>query len=196
MNPATPDSDDRALVARAQQGDADAFETLVRKYYQRLYRVLAVQLGNEEDARDVLQETFLRAFRHLKAFRGDCSFYSWLYRIARNAAVDTIRRRRQAGRTRSLEALREATGAEATDGNPDVLPSHGIDTAERQRLVRDAIARLPDEFRTVLVLRELDGMSYEEIAEAIGHPVGTVRSRLHRARAHLKQLLERMLSSS
>ncbi|RMG36735.1 MAG: sigma-70 family RNA polymerase sigma factor [Planctomycetota bacterium] len=196
MNSSTPENDDRALVAQAQQGDAAAFETLVRRYYQRLYRILAVQLGNEEDARDVVQETFLRAFRHLGTFRGDCSFYSWLYRIAQNAAVDSVRRRRRRRRTRSLEDLRETAGIETSDGNPTAQPSHGLDTEERQRMVREAIAQLPEEFRTVLVLRELDGLNYEQIAEAIGHPVGTVRSRLHRARAQLKELLQRMLSSS
>jgi len=183
----TPDTE---LIDRFLKGDTNAFGELVVRHQDRLFNTLVSMLRSHEEARDVAQEAFLHAFEKLSAFRGDSAFYSWLFRIAMNAAIS--RKRRASRILTSLDTLRETFGTETVDVNPTAEPSHQLDTAERRQLVRDAMNSLPDEFRTVLVLKEIEGLRYEDIAELVGCPIGTVRSRIHRARTELRARLQRV----
>ena len=183
---------DQELIGQFLNGDTDAFGELIVRYQDRLFNALTKMLGSSEDALDVAQEAFIHAFEKLSTFRGDAAFYSWLFRIAMNAAISRKRRERRKS-SASLDAIREQSGSEATDARPDTAPSHASDVAERQRIVQDALLKLSDEFRTVLVLKEIDGMKYEQIAEVVDVPVGTVRSRIHRARCEMRDILRRSL---
>ena len=181
-------NDDQQLIAESLSGRTDAFGQLVLRYQNRLYNTLVHVLGSADEAQDVAQDAFVHAFQKLKTFRGESKFYSWLFRIAMNAAVS---RKRKAKRlTVSIEAAREAAGLEPTDTHPATGPSHSIEQSERQALVREGLSQLSEEFRTVLVLKEMEGLKYDEIAELVDCPVGTVRSRIHRARVELRQKLE------
>jgi len=182
--------EDRLLIQRCLQGHVEAFGELVRRYQDRLYNAIFRFLGNADDARDVVQEAFLSAFRGLKKFRGGSQFFTWLYRIAVNHALDWKRR----GKT--LRALSEAGTATRHNepADPSVLasPDWHLQRLEEDERVQQALARLPNEYRLVLILRDVDELSYEEIAEVLDIPIGTVRSRLHRARLELRRLLEEM----
>lgn len=186
-------SDDRALIDRCLAGETDAYGRLVHRYQDRLYGTLVHLLGSTQDAYDVAQDTFLLAWQNLATFRGDSAFYSWLFRIAHNAAVSFRRRNRRP--VRSLDPNSEQPGDDPVDPRLTLDPASGMVTDERRRIVQDALAELPEEYRTVLVLKELDGLRYEEIASLIGCPVGTVRSRIHRARTELRDKLTRALKS-
>jgi len=175
-------SDDSRLIEQALAGQADAFGELVRKYQDRLFRTMVHLMGHREDARDVVQEAFVQAFVKLESFRGGSAFYTWLYRIAFNLAASHGRRRRPSG---SIDEARERRGIEPSDPNPG--PEAHLQQQQHCQQVRCAIARLDEEFRAVIVLRELEGCAYETIAEMLDIPIGTVRSRLHRGRLQLKQ---------
>jgi len=183
--------DDQHLIRECLAGDTDAYGQLVVRYQDRLYNTLVKVLGSADDARDIAQDAFVNAFQKLNTFRGRSAFYSWLFRIAMNAAVSQKRKTRRV--TSSVDATREQTGLEPTDTNPTTSPSHALELSERQTQVRNALAELSEEYRTVLVLKEIEGLKYEEIAEIISRPVGTVRSRIHRARVELRQKLELVL---
>jgi RNA polymerase sigma-70 factor (ECF subfamily) len=182
---------DQELIRRCLSGQPDAFGLLVERYQHRLFHSLVHVLGSTADAQDVAQDAFVHALEKLKTFRGQSAFYSWLFRIALNAAVSARRKTRRM--STSVEATREATGNEPADQRLSAEPSHALDLSDRQRLVRQALGELPEEFRTVLVLKEMDGMAYEEIAAICACPVGTVRSRLHRARLELRGKLSVLL---
>jgi RNA polymerase sigma-70 factor (ECF subfamily) len=184
---------DQQLIERSLAGQTDAFGVLVTRYEQRLFATLAHMLGSSHEARDVAQEAFVTAFQKLKTFRQESAFYSWLFRIAYNTAVSRCRRRRET--PGSVEQLRESTGEEPTDDRVDSDPAHRLHTAERQTLVQTALDELAEDYRTALVLREIEELSYEEIAHIVGCPVGTVRSRIHRARMELREKLARALAS-
>jgi RNA polymerase sigma-70 factor (ECF subfamily) len=186
-------ADDQALIDRCLAGETDAFGGLVVRYQDRLYGTLVHLLGSTQDALDVAQETFVLAFQNLSSFRGDAAFYSWLFRIAYNAAVSFRRRQRIPGRR--IETNGDSPGSELADQRPAADPSAGVLSDERRRLVQDALAELPEDYRTVLVLKELEGLPYEEIAAVVGCPIGTVRSRIHRARQELREKLLRALQS-
>src|SRR5690349_5495443 len=147
-------------------------------------------LGSREDARDVAQDAFINAFEKLSTFRGSCAFYSWLFRIALNSSVNRFRKQRA---VQSIDAARESTGNEPCDQHPEARPAYSLERAERQNLVRSALAELPAEYRTVLVLKEMDGLKYEEIATILECPIGTVRSRIHRARSEMRVRLRLLL---
>ena len=166
-------------------GDAEAFGNLVRKYQDRLFNSMVHQLRNESVAEDVVQEAFLAAFNRLETFQGKSSFYTWLYRIAFNAAITIERRRRP---NVSLDAQFEQHSLDV----PDTMerPSDNVSRSENVKYFYLALDRLTNEHRAILVLREIDDLSYEEIAETLEMPIGTVRSRLHRARMQLKSELE------
>ena len=183
-----PDSE---LITECLQGRTDSFGQLVTRYQERLFGTLVTMLGSVEDARDVAQEAFVQAYQKLDSFRGQSAFYSWLFRIALNSSVDHHRRQRRP--TVSIDAAREQTGAEPTDLHPDTSPSFSIERTERQKLVQLALSKLSPEYRQVLVLKEMEDMKYEEIAAAVKIPVGTVRSRIHRGRAELKDILEQLI---
>jgi RNA polymerase sigma-70 factor, ECF subfamily len=181
-------NDDAQLIDQTLAGHSAAFGQLVLKYQDRLYNTIVHAIGNAEDAKDVVQEAFVQAFLKLDTFQRASAFYTWLYRIAFNVAAGQRRRKRA---TVSLEAAHLANGHEMADGGED--PTEGLQREERRRQVRQAIAELSEEHRMVLVLREIDGCCYETIAEILDLPVGTVRSRLHRARLQLRGELKEVL---
>ncbi len=184
---------DQQLIDQCLAGQSEAFGHLVTRYEGRLYGTLVHTVGSVHEARDVAQEAFVLAFQKLNTFRQESSFYSWLFRIAYNTAVS--RHRRLRGETASVDAIRETTGTEPTDHRPESDPAHQLHTTERQALVHTALSELAEEFRTVIILREMEGLSYEEIAQIVEVPVGTVRSRIHRARTELREKLSRALAN-
>ena len=183
--------DEKQLIRECLAGRTEAFGELVVRYQDRLYNALVGILGSPDDARDVSQDAFVHAFQRLKTFRGQSAFYSWLFRIALNAAASQRRRTRR--KPASIDAARELTGGDPADPHPDAAPSHAMEADERRIAVQNALARLPEEFRIPLVLKEMDGLKYHEIAVIVGCPVGTVRSRIHRARSELRQRLDHLL---
>ncbi len=177
--------DDLSLVAASRVGDAEAFGILVRRYQDRLYPTLMRLTGCAEDAHDLLQDAFLRAYEKLDRFHGESSFYTWVYRIAVNLTLSDRRRRRLPGESR-------LGGSELHDPSDDpnlTDPSRPLEQAERDALVQQALLALQPDHRAVVIMKDLDGFRYEEIAETLGIPVGTVRSRLHRARCELRERL-------
>jgi RNA polymerase sigma-70 factor (ECF subfamily) len=170
-------------------GEPAAFGELVLRYQDRLYNSLVRVLGSAEDARDAVQEAFVQAFVKLESFRGASAFYTWLYRIAFNQAMSHARRKRP---TRSLDEARAGRGQEPVDVQP--APDARLDASERAKQVHRALAELSAEYRQVIVLREMDGCKYEEIAELLELPVGTVRSRLFRARLELRDRLASVMN--
>jgi RNA polymerase sigma-70 factor (ECF subfamily) len=177
-------SDDAPLIAATLAGDSAAFGQLVGLYQDRLYNSLLRVVGSAEDATDIVQDAFVQAYVKLDTFRGSSAFYTWLYRIAFNLAMSHARRGKK---TTSLDSLKEAWGSEPMDGQ--AAPHAGIEQREQVEMVHAALAQLSTEYRTILVLREIDGCRYEEIAEILNLPVGTVRSRLFRARVALRDQL-------
>lgn len=181
-------SDDAQLIRETLAGNPAAFGQLVQKYQDRLYNTFVHLLGSREDARDIVQDALVRAFVKLDTFHHSSTFYTWLYRIAFNEAVSQSRRKRP---TASIEQLRDRGGDEPTDDQAG--PADRLEQQERCRQVRQAIEALGEEFRAVLVLREIEGCCYQTISEILGLPVGTVRSRLHRARLQLREELREVL---
>jgi len=177
------------LVAAVVAGDTDAYGTLVERYQDRLYHALWGILGSPEDARDVVQEALVQAYLKLNSFRAESRFYTWLYRIAMNLALSYRRRKRS---TMSLDQVRERTGSEPADRQ--VGPEGLALRQEQIERLWAALDRLPHQAREILVLRELEGCRYETIGEILELPVGTVRSRLFRARLQLREQLQGMLS--
>lgn len=172
----TLEVDDRILVQASQDGDLDAFEALVRRHHAAVYRVALRMLGSETDAQDAVQETFVRAWRGLGRFRGDSVLSTWLYRIVTRRCLDMIASRRPSTELQETER----------DAGVDVPAS--VEHRERLWAVTRAIARLPVEQRTALVLREFEGLSYEQVAEVLNTSVPAIKGRIHRARlALLKQ---------
>jgi RNA polymerase sigma-70 factor, ECF subfamily len=182
-------NDDSQLIDLTLAGRPAAFGELVRKYQDRLYNAIVHVVGNAEDARDIVQDAFLQAFVKLEGFHRTSAFYTWLYRIAFNVAASQRRRKRVGP---SVDQAREVSGEEPIDGEKS--PSQQLEEEERRRQVQTAIGQLSEEHRAVLVLREMEGCCYETIAEVLDLPVGTVRSRLHRARLQLRDHLKTVLA--
>jgi RNA polymerase sigma-70 factor (ECF subfamily) len=180
--------DDFQLIDDALAGRPSAFGDLVLRYQDRLYNTLVHVTGSVEDARDLVQEAFVQALVKLNSFQRNSAFYTWLYRIALNLAISRRRRRKP---TVSVDEIRHVSGEEPV--GRDDAPADRIEREERAGQVQAALARLTEEHRSVLVLREIDGYCYEEIAEMLDVPVGTVRSRLHRARLMLRDELKDVL---
>jgi RNA polymerase sigma-70 factor (ECF subfamily) len=183
---------DRELVARVQRGDKQAFGLLVEKYQRKLARLLQRMIRDPAEVEDVTQEAFIRAYRALPAFRGDSAFYTWLYRIGVNTAKNHLQvmGRRAPG---ALDAA-EAEGTEEGEALRDMnTPENVLLSKEIAATVNAAIAELPEELRNAIQLRELDGMSYEGIAEMMNCPIGTVRSRIFRAREAISERLRPLL---
>jgi RNA polymerase sigma-70 factor (ECF subfamily) len=181
--------DELQLIDRCLAGDTAAFGELVCKYQDRLFNTMVHVCGSVEEARDVVQDAFVQAFVKLDTFQRASAFYTWLYRIAFNAAVSRRRKKRP---TISVEAVREASGLEPPDTGEG--PESRLERQERVALVQAGLAELSDEHREVLVLKEIDGYRYEEIAEMLDLPIGTVRSRLFRARMQLRDRLKEVLA--
>ena len=174
------------MIRKAQQGDADAFTALCAPLEGMVYRHCLQMLGNPADAQDSAQEAMLRAYRSISQFRGNSSVATWLYRIAHNVCLDWLKSPRNRTDTLSLDSLRQ-TGFDPPDGGPTPEGAY-LSGSERTRLA-DAVARLPDETRALLSLRYGDGMSYEALAGALGISLGTVKSKLNRAKEKLRTLL-------
>lgn len=182
-------SDDAQLIAETLAGQTAAFGKLVEKYQDRLFNTVVHLAGNVEDARDIVQEAFVQAFVKLDSFRGASAFYTWLYRIAFNMSAGHRRKQRPVG---SIDRKDEQSGLDPVDNGNG--PVEQLEQQERCRQVREALRRLSDEHRKILVLREIDGCDYETIAIILELPVGTVRSRLHRARLQLREELKEVFS--
>jgi RNA polymerase sigma-70 factor, ECF subfamily len=178
--------DDLKLIADCLKGQTAAFGELVSRHQDRLYNTVFRLLDNPEDARDVVQEAFLHAYQSLHSFKGDARFFTWLYRIAVNTAISFKRKRKLVLR---LQPTGDGGGIDPLDPNETNRPSHAIEMAELEKRVHEALARLSAEHRSVLVLKDMDGMKYEEMAEILQVPVGTIRSRLHRARLEMREIL-------
>lgn len=175
---------DARLVEAALAGDADAFGDLVTRYQHRLYNALVRIGGSPEDAADAAQDAFIQAYKKLESFRGESKFYTWLCRIAMNMAFSRRRRRRP---TASLDEAKDRAGEEPADNH--ATPMDGAVRNEEIQQVQTALANLGDQHSKILVLREIEGCSYETIADILKLPVGTVRSRLFRARMQLREKL-------
>jgi RNA polymerase sigma-70 factor (ECF subfamily) len=178
--------DDLALIAACRSGQTQAFGTLVRRYQDRLYPTAFRLTGGAEDALDLVQDTFLRAFEKLGSFRGDSSFYTWIYQVMLRLAL-TERRKKKLIRLRQKE---DEDPREPTDDSVDRDPSFRLERQERSQAIQDALDALMPDHRAVVVMKEFDGLRYEEIAAILEIPVGTVRSRLHRARLDLRERLK------
>ena len=170
---------DQLLVRRAQKGDVDAFESLYSQHLKRVYNIAWRMMGNPSDAEDVAQEVMLKAWRALPAFKLDSALGTWLYRITMNACADELRRRK--AQTVSVEQM-QADGQElASDGFEEGSVTQGS--------IAGAVSRLSEEYRAALILRDIQGYSYEEIADILRCPIGTVRSRINRAREQMRNML-------
>lgn len=185
---------DEHLAAQAAAGEASAFEELVTRYQDRVYRLASRLTGNDEDAFDVVQDTFFQVFRHLASFRGEARFGTWLYRIATNAALSHVRSRRRHPMDPLDAFLPQFDAAGTHRQTPDeLLVAARVDELlDRQRLAaraHEAIARLPEPYRVPFVLRDLEELSTTEVAEILGIESATVRQRVHRARLMLRGFL-------
>jgi RNA polymerase sigma-70 factor (ECF subfamily) len=192
--PTGTDTGDLSLVRRVQKGDKAAFDALVLKYQHKVLKLVQRYVRDPSEAEDVVQDAFIKAYRALPAFRGDSAFYTWLYRIAINTAKNALVSAGRRPMSFDLDA-QDATGAEFQARLKDTdTPERLLLTEEIRSTVNKAIDGLPDDLRTAIVLRELEGLSYEEIAHTMDCPVGTVRSRIFRAREaidrHLKGVFE------
>ncbi len=180
-------SSDEELVTRSIGGDADSFNQLVLRWERPIYALAYRQLGREEDARDVCQETFLRAFRAIGGFRGQAKFSSWLYRIALNLCRDWMRRQRRTPVVQMPEdtdAIEIAMAREPVESAEDVVGRHDL-----TRLVEKAMAKLPEEQRTAIIMKEYHGLTFQEIADLVGCPLSTVKTRLYQGLAVLRREL-------
>lgn len=175
---------DEQIVKRALAGDADAFGEIVRRWERKIFALSFGMLGSAEDARDATQETFLAAFRNLRGFRGDAKVSSWLHRIAVNQCITRQRRSRVRPET-GIEDELEATGESFLSTAPQASPAHATEKKERRLAVRKAVASLPQELREVVLMKEFEELTFQEIADALQIPLSTVKSRLYTA---LKQL--------
>lgn len=176
--------DERELIAAAKRGSERAFEQLVRANEKKVYTLCLRMCGSPDDAEEAAQEAFLAAWKGLASFRGDSAFSTWLHRLAANACIDLMRRSRRA---RSELSLDDELAAEPVDERAS--PQRELERREQREAVQRGLAALPDEHRTVLVLREIEQLSYTEIAEVTGLELGTVKSRISRARAQLRNYL-------
>jgi RNA polymerase sigma-70 factor (ECF subfamily) len=184
---------DAFLVEATLSGNRNAFGELVERYQDRLFNTLVRVLGSRDDASEVLQDAFVQAYTKLGSFRGSAQFYTWIYRVALNMACSFRRRNTRRRDEQSVEQIRELSGTEPVDKS--LQPEQMLVRSEQAELVQAALSEISDEHRQILVLREMEDCSYETIAEILDLPVGTVRSRLFRARLQLKERLESMFVS-
>ena len=191
-----PDASDLSLVRRVQRGERGAYDLLVLKYQHKVVKLVMRYLGDAADAEDVAQEAFIKAYRALPQFRGDSAFYTWLYRIAINTAKNALAARNRNPVTYDLDMQGNDEAAEMIGKLKDPETPEGLAlTEEIRNIVNAEIGELPEDLRTAIVLRELEGMSYEEIASAMDCPVGTVRSRIFRAREAIDRRLREVFDA-
>ncbi len=195
--PRSTDSVDVELVARAQKGDVGAFRELVERYQHRVLTLAESVIGNPHDAQEIVQEALLKAFRKLSSFKGESSFYTWLYRIVFNLAIDERRKRYRTaetlvGDTRTLDsgATGGGGGAPGQGNSSGVDPHIEFERSELRQQIKAGMASLSPDHRAVILLREVEGLSYDEISKVVGCSKGTVMSRLHHARKRLQRFLK------
>jgi len=187
---------DSQLVARAQQGDKQAFSLLVEKYQRKLTRLLSRFIRDQAEVEDVTQEAFIKAYRALPAFRGDSAFYTWLYRIGINTAKNYLMAMGRRAPTSTEVEAEDAEGFEEGEQLRDInTPESVLLSNEIAETVTSTIEQLPDELRRAIQMREIEGMSYEDIAQAMDCPIGTVRSRIFRAREAVAEKLRPLLDT-
>ncbi len=179
-------TEDQNDIEKVLKGDSSAYSALVERHQRRLLGLLVHACGSREQAEDLAQETFVRAYQKLRLFEGRSSFYTWLCRVAMNLLASERRRKRleSHGQREGFDVVIQSSGSDST-------AEHQVERDELRQCVQSAIAMLDVERRAVLLLRDFDGMDYEQIAETLQIPIGTVRSRLHRARLELKAILEK-----
>lgn len=177
---------DDILVQKCKKGDLDAFDELVKRYENKVFTIAYRFVGNYADANDLAQETFIRVYQALPLFRGDSSFATWLYRIAANVCRDELRRQHRQKKV-SLDEMISQPGGGASLTDNALSPEESLEKNELQQLVQQCLNTLSDEHRLILVMREIQGLSYDEIAVTLDCSLGTVKSRLNRARQALKQ---------
>lgn len=188
--PAAAGRPDTILVREARGGDARAYGELVSRYQDRVYTLIYGLIQSHEDALDLTQDVFLRAYSSLGQFREEAVFYTWLYRIALNACIDFNRRRKRFAEPFSLEDdLLSKIGFEPPDPHPSSQPERALENKELGRLLRQAIARLPEPLRIAVVLHDIEGLQQKEIASLLNCPLGTVKSRIQRGRCELRTKL-------
>lgn len=187
------DMTDREIVDRVIQGDVQAFSVLVDRYEDRIYSAVRNYVSNPDDAVDIAQDAFVKAYSKLRSFDSSSAFYTWLYRIAVNTAIDYLRKRK----IRPTDSLEDEKfteiGFEPASKDLSADPERVATAAEQRAILRSAIGGLSHKLRSVLVLHDVEGMSQEEVAEILKIPVGTVKSRVSRARADLRKLLRKQL---
>ena len=185
---------DQLLVERVQQGDKKAFDILVAKYQHKIVKLISRYIRDQSEVLDVAQDAFIKAYRALPKFRGESAFYTWLYRIAINTAKNYLvaQGRRLPDTDLEIEVAEQYEGA--SELRDYATPEHLLLKDEIERTVFEVIEQLPEDLRTAITLRELEGLSYEEIAEAMGCPIGTVRSRIFRAREAIHNKLKPLLT--
>ena len=176
-------SDDLSLVRRAQRGDTEAFSELVRRHQRVVYNLAWRFMRSPESAEDMAQEAFLKAFRLLKGFRGDCGFSSWLYRVTCSVCLTELNKRKK----RKEVALRPGHERQAVEPPPDI--------SDMPELIRRCVNKLPERYAAIVTMYYLEEVSYEEIAEAMAIPMGTLKTWMHRARKELKHIVEKELRS-
>ena len=191
-------TDDLTLVKRAQTGDQRAFRQLVERYQRKVYAVALGMVKDRQEALDVSQEAFVKVFKYLQHFKGDSSFYTWLYRITTNLCIDSMRRRAASGG--DAEAFDESIQSEYAEASVGILGSRLGTNPQKSALrrelaekIEEALAQVPEKHRAILLLRELEGMSYEDLARTLKIPKGTVMSRLFHARAKVQKILSEYL---
>jgi len=186
---------EKLWLARSREGDVESFEKLIERYQKTAYNVALRMMHHEEDAKDATQEALIKAFRSIQSFRGDSGFSTWLYRILVNTCKDELRKRR--GNTVSLEQGRQTeSGFEAIElADETFAPEVVLGNAATRQTINEAIRALPEQNRTAIVLRDVQGYSYEDIGVLLGCPVGTVKSRINRGRLLLKESLTSKLLS-
>jgi len=192
-------TDDLTLVKRVRSGDQRAFGILIERYRKRVYALARGMVRNKEEAMDIAQESFAKVYKNLNYFKGESSFETWLFRIARNLCIDLLRRRVAGGRTEQVE-FDETAEAELEDAHLGLLstrlgtdPQRTVLGKELAGKLEEALQQLPEKHREVLLLRELEGMAYEDLARVLNIPKGTVMSRLFHARASMQKILREYL---
>ncbi len=186
---------EKLWLARSREGDVESFEKLIGRYQKTAYNVALRMMHHEEDAKDVTQEALIKAFKSIQSFRGDSGFSTWLYRILVNTCKDELRKRR--GNTVSLEQGRQSdSGFEAIElADETFAPEVVLESVTTRQTINEAIRALPEQNRTAVILRDVQGYSYEDIGVLLGCPVGTVKSRINRGRHLLKESLTLKLLS-
>jgi RNA polymerase sigma-70 factor, ECF subfamily len=192
---AESDGADRSLVRAAKEGDSAAFGELIARYQDRVYTLARARLPHREDALDATQEIFLKVFRNLATFREEAVFATWLYRIALNTCIDFARRRDRSARNCPLAAELPTGPAEPADPRPQADPERCLVEKERNTLLWTCLQALPEPMRLAVILHDVEGLSQEETAAALGCPLGTAKSRIQRGRGQLRERLKRCLAA-